>query len=98
FLDDVYNRKHTNPILKAVVRSPRADPPVSRRSPHGQARWQTTRPCPGEILAADDPAAAAERAARPRLLPARGAEGLDLPLVAAGAGPPRPGALHGSPG
>src|SRR5581483_6898773 len=30
--------RHTNPILKAVVRSLRADPPVSRRSQHVQAR------------------------------------------------------------
>jgi hypothetical protein len=30
-----------NPILMAMVRSPRADPSVSRRLQHGQARWQT---------------------------------------------------------
>jgi hypothetical protein len=31
--------RHSNPVLKAMVRSPQADPSVPRRSPHGQARW-----------------------------------------------------------
>jgi hypothetical protein len=33
--------RFTNRILMAVVRSPRADPSVSRRPQHGRARRQT---------------------------------------------------------
>src|SRR5262245_27763205 len=61
FAGRVFCTRHTNPILKAVVRSPRADPPVSRRSPHVQARRQATRSRQGAVLAGDDPAAAAQR-------------------------------------
>ena len=79
----------------AMVRSPRTNPSVPRGPCHGQTRWQTTRPRQGEVLAADDPGSAAQRALGPRLLPSTRAEGLDLPVVAAGVGPPRSGALDG---
>jgi hypothetical protein len=59
----------TNPILMAMLRSPRTDRSVSRRCPHGETRWETTRPRQGAVLAADDPTAAAERALRSRILP-----------------------------
>src|SRR5947209_3097063 len=75
--------RHANPILMAMVRSHRTDPSVPRGPCHGETRWQTTLPRPGEVLAADDPGAAAERARRPCLLPSRGPEGRGLPLVAA---------------
>ena len=84
------SKRHTNPILKAMVRSPRTAPWVPRRPQHGRTRWQAARPREGEVLAADGPSAPAERPDRPRLLPARGPEGLDLPLVAPGVDPPRP--------
>ena len=32
----------TNPILMAMLRSPRTDLSVSRRCPHGETRWETT--------------------------------------------------------
>ena len=57
--------RHTDPILMAMLRSPRTNPCVPRVHCYGQTWWQTTRPRQGEILAADDPGSAAERAVRP---------------------------------
>ena len=34
--------RHTDPILKAMVRSPRTDPSVTRGPLHGETRWQAT--------------------------------------------------------
>ena len=34
--------RHTDPILKAMVRSHRTDPSVPRGPHHGETRWQTT--------------------------------------------------------
>src|SRR4051794_2069343 len=87
-----FSTRHTNPILKAMLRSTRTDPSVLRRPPQGRTRGEATCPRQGAILAADDPTAAAEWARRPRILPARGPQGRGLPLVAAGVGPPRPAA------
>ena len=43
---DDWLREHgmrlTNPILMAMLRSPRTDLSVSRRCPHGETRWETT--------------------------------------------------------
>src|SRR5208337_3916159 len=90
--------RHTNPILKAMVLSPRTAPWVPRRLKHGRTWRQATRPRRGGVMASDDSKAAAERLVRPRLLPARGTEGLDLTMVAAGADPTRPRAIGQHPG
>jgi hypothetical protein len=37
----LHGMRLTDPILKAMVRSPRIDPSVSRRPHHGPKRWQT---------------------------------------------------------
>jgi hypothetical protein len=34
--------RHTDPILHAMVRSPRTDPSVPRGPQHGETRWQAT--------------------------------------------------------
>jgi hypothetical protein len=45
-----FRKRLTNPILMGMVRSPRIDSSVSRRSPHDKTRWTTTRSLPRAVL------------------------------------------------